>query len=91
MKVVTTANVVEGLAMQTQEPEKLGWTMTGNADEIAHILTDFANDLRRGDLTVWRKESTLHIDTTGNIRVSVQAGHDGNHDGMTIKLDWSKE
>lgn len=76
--------------MNNTEPKRLTWSMTGTADEVAHILTDFANDLRRGDLTVWKEEQELHIDPAGDIKVSVKAGHETGHDGLTITLDWSK-
>jgi amphi-Trp domain-containing protein len=69
---------------------EIGWRMTGSANEVADILVEFAEELRKGDVTVWKGQRELHIDPTGQIHMSVHADSEpsGNAD-LRIELKWN--
>ncbi len=68
---------------------ELAWRMTGNAQEVADILIQFAEQLRRGDVTVWKAQRELHINSDGQIELSVRADSTGNGDAdLLIELKW---
>jgi amphi-Trp domain-containing protein len=76
--------------MAQQQETGLGWHMTAGSREIADILTEFAEEIRRGDVVVWKEKDELHIDPTGKIHMSVQAGQNGGSEGLMINLHWQK-
>lgn len=75
---------------EQQNVSELGWHMTGTAEEVADILVEFAEDLRRGDVTVWKEKRELHIDPSGKIELSVKADREGSQDGLSIDMQWNK-
>lgn len=77
------------MAQQHTEQTELAWHMTGSAAEVADILVEFAEELRRGDVVVWKQRRELHIDPTGQIHMSVKA-HKTEQKGLTIDMHWSK-
>jgi len=76
---------------EPSEPH-VAWQMTGNAEDVAKILTDFADELRKGDVTVWKENSELHIDPTGQIKLSVSADSaDTGFADLRIDMRWKSD
>ncbi|MBA3944635.1 MAG: amphi-Trp domain-containing protein [Herpetosiphonaceae bacterium] len=78
----------------TQQPgsDELKWHMEGNAGEIADILMQFAQELRQGDINVWKGQRELHLDPAGRINFSVDAVVDDNgQEGLHMKLHWTSQ
>ncbi len=59
-------------------PQELAWHMTGNADEVANILTEFADEIRAGDLAIWKDKSEMHLYLAGKIDLSVKSSNGPN-------------
>jgi len=71
---------------------ELSWRMTGNAAEIADILTQFAEQLRSGDITVWKAQRELHITSDGPIELAVKADSTAIGDAdLRIELKWDHD
>jgi amphi-Trp domain-containing protein len=76
---------------QQAHQSELGWHMTADAADIADILTEFANELRRGDVVVWKDQRELHIDATGKIQMSVRADEKDGGGGLSIDMHWERK
>lgn len=69
--------------------DEMKWHMEGDAGAIADILMQFAQELRAGDITVWKGQRELHLDPTGRITFSVDAIADDNgQEGLHMNLHW---
>jgi amphi-Trp domain-containing protein len=73
-----------------QKEEELGWHMTGSAREIGDILAEFAQELRGGDVNVWKGQRELHLSPEGKVSLQVEAivDEDGR-EGFHMKLHWT--
>lgn len=72
-----------------QKEDELGWFMTGSAQEIADILMEFAQELRRGDVNVWKGQRELHLAPEGKLEFRVEAIVDADgREGLHMKLHW---
>lgn len=70
---------------------ELGWHMSGSADEVADILIQFAEELRGGDVTVWKSNRELHISPSGSINLSVHADNEGpGKADLRIEMSWGE-
>ena len=73
----------------TQDNDQLGWHMTGNAGEVADILTIFAQELKHGDINVWKGQRELHLDPSGRIELRVHATTDDKgQENLRLELSW---
>ena len=72
-----------------QQPDELAWRMTGSITEVAGILGEFAEELRQGDVNVWKGQRTLHLHPESKLSLSVDAvvDEDGGQ-GLHMKLHW---
>lgn len=76
--------------MSDHTADELGWRMEGNAGEIADILMQFAQELRQGDIMVWKGQRELHLDPLGRIAFAVEAVvDDDGTSGLHMKLHWA--
>lgn len=72
-----------------QPDDTLGWYMDGSATEVADILTEFAQELRRGDVNVWKGQRELHLAPGGKLRFEVRAeASDDGREQLRMILDW---
>jgi amphi-Trp domain-containing protein len=73
-----------------QQPEdELGWYMTGSQTEVADVLSEFAQELRRGDINVWKGQRELHLDPSGTIRLQTEAiVNDDGSEELVMRLRW---
>lgn len=74
---------------QNPAQNEIAWKMTGNAAEIADILAEFAEEVRRGDVVVWKNQNELHLDARGKMHMAVRGSHGDSKDGLQIHLTWS--
>ena len=74
-----------------QRTEELAWRMTGSVAEVADILAEFAEELRRGDVNVWKGQRGLHLRLDSRLALSVEAVVDqGGRQGLHLRLHWGK-
>lgn len=72
-----------------QTEDELGWYMEGGVGEVADILAQFAQELRRGDVNVWKGQRELHLSPEGKISFRVEAVVDTDgRQGLHMKLHW---
>lgn len=71
------------------DPDQIGWHMTGSAVEIADILSEFASELRRGDVNIWKGQRELHLDREGPVSLQVEAKVDDQREWLDIQLSWT--
>ena len=72
-----------------QKEDELGWYMEGGVNEVADILAEFAQELRRGDVNVWKGQRELHLSPEGKISFRVEAVVDTDgQQGLHMKLHW---
>jgi amphi-Trp domain-containing protein len=72
-----------------QQSDELAWRMTGSVAEVADILAEFAEELRRGDVNVWKGQRSLHLHPEAQLALSVEAISD--QDGrqrLHLRLHW---
>lgn len=72
-----------------QQQDELEWHMTGTSAEVADILTEFAQELRRGDVNVWKGQRSLHLTSASRFDLRVEAilDQDGGQ-ALHIQLHW---
>ena len=74
---------------QHQGSDELKWRMEGTATEIADILMQFAQELRQGDINVWKGQRELHLDPAGRLTLSVDAiVDDDGREGLHMNVHW---
>lgn len=72
-----------------QKEDELGWYMEGSPTEVADILAEFAQELRRGDVNVWKGQRELHLSPEGKVSFAVQAVVDTDgRQGFHMKMHW---
>jgi amphi-Trp domain-containing protein len=73
-----------------QKEDELGWYMEGSAEEVAEILMEFAQELRAGDVNVWKGQRELHMAPQGRLSLRVEAivDQDGQQ-GLHMGLHWN--
>jgi amphi-Trp domain-containing protein len=72
-----------------QKEDELGWFMRGSAREVADVLMEFAQELRNGDVNVWKGQRELHLSPEGSIDFRVEAIVDGDgREGLHMRLHW---
>jgi|GEM_PF-3671741 len=70
--------------------DELGWYMEGSAVEVADVLMQFAQELRNGDVNVWKGQRELHLAPEGKLELQVQAiADDDGREGLHMKLHWN--
>lgn len=74
--------------MTNNEAEQLGWHMEGSAAELADILSEFARELRNGDVNVWKGQRELHLNPEGRLQLEVTARADDQREWLDMKLSW---
>ncbi len=74
--------------MTNNEAEQLGWHMEGSAAELADILSEFARELRNGDVNVWKGQRELHLNPEGRLRLEVTAKADDQREWLDMQLSW---
>ena len=73
-----------------QTGDELGWYMEGSAVEVADILMEFAQELRSGDVNVWKGQRELHLMPEGRLQLRVDAiSDDDGREGLHLKLHWN--
>ncbi len=72
-----------------QKEDELGWYMAGTVREVADVLMEFAQELRNGDVNVWKGQRELHLSPQGKVELRVEAivDQDGRQ-GLHMKLHW---
>lgn len=72
-----------------EKEDELGWYMEGSAVEVADVLMQFAQELRAGDVNVWKGQRELHLMPEGKLSMRVQAvvDQDGG-EGLHMALHW---
>ena len=75
--------------MTDQGSEQIGWHMEGSAGEVADILSEFARELRSGDVNVWKGQRELHLNPEGRLTLRVEAKADDQREWLDIQLGWS--
>lgn len=76
--------------MTDSQQDELGWHMTGTAGEVADILMQFAQELRAGNVTVWKGQRELHLDLEGRIEFTVEASaHDDGNEALHMHMQWT--
>ena len=72
-----------------QKADELAWRMTGSPGEVADILAEFADELRRGDVNVWKGQRELHLapESALELHVSAIVDRDGRQ-GLHLMLHW---
>jgi amphi-Trp domain-containing protein len=75
-----------------QQPGELAWRMTGSVPDVADILAEFAEELRRGDVNVWKDQRSLHLHPESQLALSVEAsvGQGGRHE-LRLQLHWGED
>lgn len=73
-----------------QKEDELGWYMEGSAAEVADVLMEFAQELRSGDVNVWKGQCELHLSPEGRLSLRVEAivDQDGR-EGLHMGLHWT--
>ena len=74
--------------MTHHDPDHIGWHMEGSAAEIADILSEFAQELRNGDVNIWKGQRELHLNPEGRLRLRVEAKADDEREWLDIQLAW---
>jgi amphi-Trp domain-containing protein len=74
-----------------RQADELAWRMTGSVAEVADILAEFAEELRRGDVNVWKGQRSLHLHPESRLALSVEAAveRDGRQ-GLYLRLHWGE-
>ncbi len=73
-----------------QQHDELGWHMEGSPAEVADILMQFAQQLRSGDVNVWKGQRELHLMPEGRLQLHVHAiADDDGREGLHMKLHWN--
>ncbi|MDP9311861.1 MAG: amphi-Trp domain-containing protein [Chloroflexota bacterium] len=73
-----------------QAGDELGWYMEGSTVEVADILMEFAQELRNGDVNVWKGQRELHLMPEGRLQLRVDAvSDDDGREGLHLKLHWN--
>lgn len=69
--------------------DELGWYMEGSTTEVADVLMEFAQELRAGDVNVWKGQRELHLSPEGklSLRVEAMVDEDGRQ-GLHMGLHW---
>jgi amphi-Trp domain-containing protein len=62
--------------------------MEGSAAEIADILTEFARELRNGDVNIWKGQRELHLNPEGRLTLRVEAKADDQREWLDVQLAW---
>jgi amphi-Trp domain-containing protein len=75
--------------MTDRDADQLGWSMEGSAVEIADILSEFARELRNGDVNVWKGQRELHLNPEGKLRLRVEAKADDQSEWLDMRLSWT--
>ena len=75
--------------MTDRDADQLGWSMEGSAVEIADILSEFARELRNGDVNVWKGQRELHLNPEGKLSLRVEAKADDQSEWLDMQLSWS--
>jgi amphi-Trp domain-containing protein len=75
--------------MTQQDEDKIGWHMQGSAEEIADILVEFARELRKGDVNIWKGQRELHLNPEGKLSLYVEAKANDDREWLDIQLGWS--
>ena len=72
-----------------QKEDELGWYMQGSSQEVADVLMEFAQELRGGDVNVWKGQRELHMSPEGKLSLRVEAiiDQDG-YEGLHMSLHW---
>ena len=72
-----------------QHADELAWRMTGSVTEVADILAEFAQELRRGDVNVWKGQRSLHLHPESQLALSVEATVDQDgRQSLNLRLHW---
>lgn len=72
-----------------QHEDEIGWYMQGSAREIADVLMEFAQELRGGNVNVWKGQRELHLAPEGKIAFHVEAtADDDGREGLQMRLQW---
>ena len=74
--------------MTDRDADQLGWSMEGSAVEIADILSEFARELRNGDVNVWKGQRELHLNPEGKLSLRVEAKADDQSEWLDMQLSW---
>ncbi len=75
--------------MTDRDADQLSWSMEGSAVEIADILSEFARELRNGDVNVWKGQRELHLNPEGKLSLRVEAKADDQSEWLDMQLSWS--
>ena len=75
--------------MTDHDPDRIAWHMEGSVTEIADILAEFAQELRNGDVNVWKGQRELHLNPEGRLSLRVQARADDEREGLEMQLSWT--
>ena len=63
--------------------------MTGSVTEVADILAEFAQELRRGDVNVWKGQHSLHLHPESQLALRVEATVDQDgRQNLALRLHW---
>lgn len=72
-----------------QKEDELGWYMQGSATEVADILTEFAQELRNGDINVWKGQRELQLAPQSKIEMRVEAiADEDGRQGFHVTMHW---
>ncbi len=75
---------------EDQQRDELGWYMEGSPTEVADILMQFAQQLRSGDVNIWKGQRELHLMPEGRLQFQVHAvADDDGREGLHMKLHWN--
>ncbi len=75
--------------MTHHDPDHIACHMEGSVTEIADILAEFAQELRNGDVHVWKGQRELHLNPEGRLSLRVQARADDQREGLEMQLSWT--
>ena len=75
--------------MTDQDVDQLGWRMEGSAAEIADVLAEFAQELRNGEVNVWKGQRELHLNPEGRLTLRVHAKADDRREWLEFELAWT--
>ena len=74
--------------MTNSDRDQLGWHMEGSIGEVADILSEFARELRNGDVNIWKGQRELHLNPEGRLTLRVEARADDQREWLDIQVAW---
>ena len=75
--------------MTHHDADQIAWHMEGSVTEIADILAEFAQELRNGDVNVWKGQRELHLNPEGRLSLRVQARAEDQREALELQLSWT--